>query len=135
MSQYRIPRKNSKYYVEKELYLTTVHFCRQYPTWLAELNIIPDTSKAITYDKEHVKSSNDYDPTSETAMRRAEIERKKNLIDSVADEISQDYKSWLILGICYGLSFFELEERGMLLPRDRYYDMRRRFYYLLSKKI
>lgn len=135
MSQHRIPTKRSKYYIEKELYLTVVHFCRQYPSWIAELSIEPDTSKAITYDKERVQTSSTYDSTVEIAIRRAEIARKKALVEDTAAEISMDNGAWIILGVCYGLTFYQLEQRGLLIPRNRYYDMRREFYYQMAKKI
>lgn len=135
MSQHRIPTKRSKYYIEKELYLTVVHFCRQYPSWIAELSIEPDASKAITYDKERVQTSSTYDSTVEIAIRRAEIARKKALVEDTAAEISRDNGAWIILGVCYGLTFYQLEQRGLLIPRNRYYDMRREFYYQMAKKI
>lgn len=137
MTQYRIPAKSSKYYVERELYLTTVHFCRQYPTWLAELSVDPDSSKAITYDKERVQTSNQSDPTSDIAVRRADIARKVKLVENVAETVaaSRTDAEWLILGVCYGLNAYQLYDRGMLLPRDRYYEMRKMFYYMMSQRL
>lgn len=135
MTQYRIPAKSSKYYVERELYMTVVHFCRQYPTWIAELNIDPDTSRAITYDKECVQTSMTGDMTADLAIRRVKIAEKVKLIDDTAKEVAGSCNSWLILGVCYGIPFFQLVSQGIPCGKDMYYSMRRKFYYLVSKRI
>lgn len=135
MSQYRIPAESSKYYVEKELYLTTVHFCRQYPSWRAELSIQPDTSKAITYDKERVQTSVSGDATAEIAIRRAELSRKVKLVDDTARFIAGTMDKWLILGVCYGIPFYQLLERGIPCGKDLYYNMRRKFYHEMAQRI
>lgn len=135
MSQYRIPSENSKYYVEKELYLTTIHFCKQYPAWIAELNIQPDTSKAITYDRDRVQTSISGDATADLAMRRAELARKARLVETVAEDVAGSMHKWLILGVCYGIPFFQLHDQGMPCGKDLYYNMRRKFYYQMSQRI
>lgn len=135
MSQYWIPSENSKYYVEKELYLTTVHFCRQYPAWLAELNIQPDTSKAITYDRERVQTSVSGDATADLAVRRTEIARKVRLVEGVAAGVAGSMAGWLLLGVCYSIPYYQLHERGIPCGKDLYYLMRKKFYHAMSQKI
>jgi len=135
MTQFRILSKDSKYYVEKELYLTTVHFCRQYPAWIAELSVEPDTSKAITYDKERVQSSNQYDATSEVAIRRADLARKVKLVEDTAAAIAGSMDKWLLLGVCHGMTYYQLQERGIPCGKDLYYMMRRKFYHAMAQRI
>ena len=135
MSQYRTPTAKSKYYVPKEVYLTTLHYCRQYPLWLAELETEPDASKAIAYDKERVQSSNSYDATSEIAMHRVDIAQKKARVDDVSASVAGDLAQWLRLGVCYGLTYPDLAARGIPCADRTYYRMRKRFYYELSKII
>lgn len=129
------PTQNSKYYVPKEVYLTVIHFCRQYPLWVAELETEPDASKAITYDKERVQTSNQYDATSEIAMHRHQISQKKEIIDRISSEVAGDMAQWLRLGVCYGLTYSDLEARGIPCASKTFYRMRKRFYYELSKVI
>ena len=81
MTQYRTPRPTSKYYVPEEVYKTTVHYCRQYPLWKQELEADPDASKAIDYSADRVQTSSQPDPTSDIAMRRATIRRKKETVE------------------------------------------------------
>lgn len=135
MSQYRVPTERSKWYIQKEVYLTVIHYCRQYPLWAAELETEPDASKAIVYDKERVQSSNKYDATSEIAMHRHVIAQKKAVIDKVSEEVAGDMAKWLRLGVCYGMTFPDLEARGIPCADKTYYRMRKRFYYEVSKII
>lgn len=135
MTQYRTPRTTSKYYVPKEEYLTVVHFCRQYPLWVAELGIEPDTSKGVSYDKERVQSSNQYDPTSELAMRRERLSRKKQLVDDTARAVADAMGKWLVIGVTQGLTYYQLRLKGMPCGKNMYSSLRQRFYFELSKKI
>ena len=135
MSQYRTPTTKSTYFLDKEVYLTTLHYCKQYPLWVAELDTEPDTSKAIVYDKEKVQTSNSYDATSETAMRRIEIAKKKAKVDEISVMVAGDMAHWLRMGVCYGSTFPALEAKGIPCVSKTYYRLRRRFYYELSKVI
>lgn len=135
MTQYRLPKKTSKYYVPGEVYLTVVHFCRQYPLWKAELDTSVDSGIGIDYSKVRVQTSNQYDATAELAMRRAEIARKKDLVDSVAEEVAGELSKWLVLGVGNGLTYYQLRERGIPCGKEMYYAVRRRFYYEMSKRI
>lgn len=135
MVQFRTPTERSKYYVPKEVYLTVIHFCRQYPLWVAELETEPDASKAITYDKERVQTSNQFDATSEIAIHRHMIAEKKAVIDRISADVAGDLAQWLRLGVCYGLTFPDLEARGIPCAVNTYYRMRKRFYYEVAKVI
>lgn len=135
MSQHRILTTSNQYYIPKEEFLTVLHYCKQYPLWCAELATDPDSSKAITYDKERVQTSNQYNPTEEIAMRRAEIARKKRMLEEVVHEAATGLYDWMILGVCYGMTFYQLEQRGIPCGKNYYYDKRRRIYYEISRRI
>lgn len=137
MSKYRTPSENSDYYIPKEDYLTAIHYALRYPLWKEEVDCMADTSKAITYDKDKVQTSSDYDATFEAAVRISDsypmtrIRMIDNIISLVAD--GQDY--YLRLGVCYGLTYNQLRTRKMPMGHRQYYEMRRKFYYELSKRI
>lgn len=137
MSKYRLPSENSDYYIPKEDYLTAIHYALRYPLWKEEVDCMADTSKAITYDKDKVQTSSDYDATFEAAVRISDsypmtrIRMIDNIISLVAD--GQDY--YLRLGVCYGLTYNQLRTRKMPMGHRQYYEMRRKFYYELSKRI
>ena len=135
MSKYRTPSENSKYYITKEDYLTAIHYSKRYPIWKEEVKDMADTAGAIRYDKDRVQTSGNYDSTFEAAVRIMEKQHKLQLIDDTIHDVADGMDYWLRLGVCYGLKFNELKGKGMPCERDKYYLIRRMYYYKLSKKI
>lgn len=135
MSEIRIPHKKSRYFLPKETFLTVVHYCKQYPLWVAELNALADPRKAIAYTKDKIESSGNSDPTFEYATRRAKIEEKKSKVDEVSEIVAGMMSQWLILGVCYGFTFQQLHEKNIPCGKDLYYKMRRQFYFEMAKRV
>ena len=135
MTKIRSPKQNSKYYLPKEVFLTAVHFCLQYPYWLSELNLVFDARQGIAYDKDRVQTAGNYDSTSSLGIKRAEMSKKVDLINDTAKEVADHQFVWLILGCCYGEPYYKLQQRGIPYGKDLYYKQRRLFYYKLSEKI
>lgn len=134
--QYRRPRRKSKYWVEPEIFDSVVTYCRCYPLWVKELQTLPDTSKAIVYDKDRVQTSGDYDATAETAMRREELARKVKLIEDTASEAAPEMRAWLIRGVTdKGVTLNDLLAQGMPWNKNVYAKARAYFYYLMSRRI
>lgn len=135
MTKYRTLSKNNKYYLPKETFLTVIHYCKQYPEWEAELNACTDTVKAVAYDKDRVQTSLDSDATADLAIRRATISRKKDMVDKTAEEVGGMMYKWLILGVCFDTPYYQLKQRGIPCGKDMYYNLRRKFYYEIAKKV
>lgn len=137
MSKYRPPSRRNKYYIPKEDYLTAIHYSLRYPLWKQELDSFANTAKAIVYDKDRVQSSGDYDSTYEATVKITEgdIAKKVHLIDNTITRTAKGLDDFLRLGVCYGLTFNQLKNKGMPCERDLYYEMRRHYYYELSKQI
>ena len=135
MPKHRSPAIAGAYYIPKETFLTVIHYCKQYPLWVAELEVEPDTGKAITYDAERVQTSNNFDPVSEMAMRRTELKKKKAAIEDVAGRVAGWLDKWILLGVCYDLPYYQLKHRGIPCGKDLYYKLRRKFYYEMAKRI
>lgn len=139
MGHYRTPSKKSKYYLPQQEYLCAIHYALRYPYLLEELNTVAnaDTGQGINYDKERVQTSNQYDVTAEIGIKRAEISDKIDKIVSSLEEATETKteQKFLRLHVCYGFTFWQLEEKGMKCGEYRFSNMRQLFYYLLAKKI
>lgn len=131
----RILSEKNEFYLPKEEFLTVLHFSLQYPNWVQELRTEPDTSKAITYDEERVQTSGGYDACSETAMRRYELAKKKQLVEDTVREVAPEIYEYLLLGVAYGWTFWQLKQKGIQCEKTMYYERRRKFYYILAQKI
>lgn len=127
--------ESKEYWLPKEQYLTAVHYALQYPEWRRKLRENPQTIKGITYDGDKVQSSGDYDPTSDTAMRRHAISKKMRLVEETAREAAPEIYTYLLRGVTYGHSASLLRLDGMPCSERYYLDCRQKFYYLLSHKI
>ena len=137
MGKYRLPKKSSPYYLPCHTYLTCVHYALQYPDWIALLNAERDTRGAIRYDKDHIQVSNDYDSTSETAIRMLDLTEKARKVEQCIELACDDktMERWLKLGVCHGFTVYQLMDKGMPCGRNLYTKMRQRFFYELAKKI
>lgn len=136
MGKYRTLSKNNKYYLPKHTYLTCLHYALQYRDWKAELDANRDTRGAIRYDKDKVQTSG-YDSTSETAIRMIEISDKCALVEDCITTAcdGSNLDRWLKLGVCYGFTFYQLQDNKIPCGRKMYSNIKQRFYYELSKKI
>lgn len=135
MGKYRIPTASSEFYIPKQDYLTAIHWCLRYPLWKAELELEPDSGKAIEYDKDHVQTSNDFDPVSTLAIRRAELSRKVELLESTIRMVDNSIYSYLLMGVGYGFTEAQLRDRGMPCGHNYYYKKRQQILYEIAKKI
>mgnify|MGYP006935984113 CR=1 FL=1 len=135
MGKYRIPTASSEFYIPKQDYLTAIHWCLRYPLWKAELELEQDSGKAIEYDKDHVQTSNDFDPVSTLAIRRAELSRKVELLESTIRMVDNSIYSYLLMGVGYGFTEAQLRDRGMPCGHNYYYKKRQQILYEIAKKI
>lgn len=133
--KYRTLSEKNTYYLPKEEYLTAIHYALRYPLMLAELNDARDTSSAIRYDKDCVQTSPSDDIIMNAALRATELSNKIKLIEDTITLCAEGMESYLKLGVCYGLTFGQLESRGIPCGHKKYYEIRRRFLYELSKRI
>jgi len=133
--KYRILSDKNKYSLPKEDYLTAIHYSLRYPMWVEELRTAADTGSAIRYDRDKVQTSNSSDPTYEVAIRMADLQGRIDMVDEIIKEVAQGMDSFLRLGVCHGLTFEQLKAKNMPCERDKYYNMRRRYYYELAQKI
>jgi len=135
MAKYRELSEKNKYFIPREDYLTAIHYSLRYPLWVAEMQTNADTRGAIRYDKDKIQTSNDYDSTEAVGIKRFELSTKITLVDEAIAESADGMDYYLRLGVCYGLTFEQLKGRGMPCERKKYYQMRRKYYALISAKI
>lgn len=116
----------------KELY----HFCLQYHEWKDELKYKCDTVKSIEIT-DMPTAHNGTDATQELAIRRAELEKKCTLIEEVAREADAGIYQYILKAVTNEGITYNYLQTVMNIPcsKNMYYDRRRKFYWLLSKKI
>lgn len=130
------PVSEKKYGISKHKFLQIYHFCMQYNEWLDELAYKTNTVKSA--DASECCSGGAASSATETlAVRRAELNRCRELVEQTCMEADGDIHQWLLKAVTNeGISYTYLKER-MNIPcgKKMYYDRRRKFYWLMSKKI
>lgn len=126
-----ISEKN-QYYIPKERYLELKHFCRQYPNWTDELwNLCLTKGPQIEAGRRQTEYG---DPVPEIVMKVDALDRKISMVTKAATDAAPDYWGYILASVTEGKSYTYLTMRDDLrCPRDTYYILIRKFYWLLDK--
>lgn len=125
----------NKYYIDKHRHYELKHFCLQYPYWKKEYaaysNIGPNLSKFEQIYSNSMMS----DPTANWAIKRAYYSEKIELVERIAKETDYILYKYILKAVTEGLSYTYLKNT-LRIPasRDHYYNLYRRFFWLLSKE-
>ena len=136
MTDVRIPAPTSKWYIPKQAFLTAKHFAYQYQEWKDELSTLETGLGSPNFNG---MPHGNYlsNPTAEIAERRAELDEKIKLVEQTAREVAPDMYRWLLKAVtAEGTTYTYLRNvMGIPCGINRFTDIRRHFYYELSKKI
>ncbi len=124
-NDYRLPRHRS---------YELRHFCWQYPEWkkvyefLQNVDSLPPNMDSLPHKKEPGK------PTERVAIARTYYADRIRMVEETAESTSPEMAAYILKGVAYGHSYEELRTK-FAIPCDRntYYDLLRRFFWLLDK--
>ena len=133
--------KKNELYIDKHAFYMAYHFALQYPEWKRQYaELIGAPVKAVDY-KDSPHGTGMGDPTSRIAMRTSILRSNIEVIESTALIAGRDLAEFLLYAVTTeGVTFNYLRTGRCPLgviscERTKYYQMRRLFYYLLSKRI
>ena len=123
----------NKYWIEKHRYLELKHFCLQYPIWKKAYEGLDGLSKRPA-DLAKYSTSFKSDPTVRCAEAMAYYSERIEMIDNVAKDTDAELASYILQGVTDEVSYDHLKAR-LDIPccKDVYYDLYRRFFWLLNK--
>lgn len=126
--------KKNQYHLPKHRYYELVHFCLQYPDFVKEYNEMnleirsPKNSRVGNSQKQ-------FKPTEEIATKRAILKENIELIEESAKEAGRDLYRYLLLGVTKGYAYPYLSTKlDMPCCRASYYEMYRKFFYVLNAR-
>ena len=133
--------KRNELYIDKHAFYMAFHFAMQYPEWKKQYaDMIGGATKAVDYnDMPHGTGTGD--PTARIAMRSSILRGNIELIESTALIAGRDLAEYLLYAVTNeGVTYKYLQSGQCSLGkvpcgRNQFYQMRRLFYYLLSKKL
>ncbi len=129
------PLNKRKYEISKHRFYELYHFCLQYNDWLQELNLLSEI-KSTAFDG--MPYGQGYsDRTGNLAIRKSVLKEKCELIEKTAEEADADICKYILKAVTNEGVTYAYLKTVLDIPcgKDLYYNRRRRFYYLLSKKI
>lgn len=129
------PMNSRKYEISKHRFYELYHYCLQYKEWKDALRYSTDTVKGvIVSDMPH--GSGTGDPTSNLAIKRAILSDRCKVIEDTAKEADAELWEYLLKGVTDENASYTYLRQVMNIPcgKNYYYEKRRKFYYLLSKK-
>ena len=126
--------KRSKYYISRHIFMTVYHYCLNYDEWVSEYNLNVGLRKGE--GEGGGRSKGEQDPTSEQAIRLADLYQKIETIRSAAYAAEPELYDYLLAYVTQSdMTFDKLKARGMPCERKMFYDRRRKFYWIMSKKL
>ena len=124
----------NKYFISRHRYYELLHFCLQYPDFKklrAGMDFlagkrpdgaIPDKSNRVS------------DPTSKCAEVYMYYSERIDMIEKAAKETDEFFSVYILKGVTEGYSFDYLKNSlGMPCCRQSYYNLYRRFFWILNK--
>lgn len=130
-----LSRKN-KWWISKHSYYAAYHFAMKYGEWKDEYKNLDNTLSSPGYDN-MPHGSGISRPTEDDGIKKAELKTKINLIEDTVKETDGDMYKWLLRAVTKEGCTYNYLRKVMKMPygRNTFYDRRRKFYYILSKKI
>jgi hypothetical protein len=131
------PINKDKYGIDTNRFLEIKYHCLQYPEWRRELAELTNTIKAMQYGQEGKGSPSQASQTEHLAIKRMELEEKCKRIEQTAIEADTVIYPWILEGVTTDYATYRYLRDSKKIPcgKKMYYERRRKFYYLMSKKI
>ncbi len=134
------PISEKKYGISKNAFGTAYRYCLQYPEWKAELR---DRKRKTGVKSPHITgmpgAHGSRSQVEQQALDNVELERKIEKVEETVREAAGEdeglYSYLLLYVTTEGATFHWIKSKGIPCERTRFYELRRKFYYLMARKI
>lgn len=125
--------EKNKYWIEKHRYYELKHFCLQYPIWKKAYLSLDDFGRHPT--EIAIFSNTHTNPTAKCAEARSFYFDRMEMVEQAAIATDADLSSYILKAVTEGVSYAHLKVR-LEIPccKDVYYDLYRRFFWILNTK-
>jgi hypothetical protein len=127
--------EKNQYWIEKHRYYELKHFCMQYPLWRRSYNVLDGMSRPSSYDAIFCKNYTHADPVAKHIEAREFYFNRMRMVEQTAIATDKELYRYILKGVTEGISYDFLKAR-LEIPccKDTYYDLYRRFFWLLSQE-
>lgn len=127
-----------KYNISNYRFRELFYFCLQYEEWKEALKEMRNPLKGLQYSGMPSSCSGiPGNPTEKIGIASAELSHKCALIEAAARAADPELYEYIIFAVTHeNITFKYLKaQKNIPCERDRYYNSRRKFYYVLDKKM
>ena len=127
--------EKNHYWIERHRYYELKHFCLQYPLWKKAYSMLDGLSRNQEFIASFPKVSEISDPTQRCATARAFFSERMRMIERIAYETDPTLSTYILKGVTQGVRYDYLRVNDDIpCCKDVYYELYRRFFWLLSKE-
>ena len=125
-----------KYAISNYRFRELYYFCLQYEEWQQKLKEKQNPLKGMQYSGMPSSGTVGH-PTESIAIECAELSTKCNAVESAARAADPELYEYIIYAVTHENITFNFLKMQKDIPceRDRYYDRRRKFYFVLDKML
>ena len=122
------------YWIERHRYYELKHFCLQYPLWKKARSALDGFGK-MPIDTIPISNTNIIsNPTEKCVEARAFYSDRISMVEKIAKETDDSLGNYILKAVTEGVSYDCLRTRlDMPCCKDAYYNLYRRFFWLLNK--
>lgn len=123
------------YRMDRHRYYELKHFCMQYPLWKKRYLSMIDYPSGMPFQIIFSKGGVQKDTVTEHIDERLYYADRIAMIEQAAVETDKGMAGYIIEGVTQGISYDILKmRRGVPCCKDVYYELYRKFFYILSTK-
>lgn len=124
-----------KYNINKHRFMELYHCCLQYNDWKEFLTVNQDTMKSPMITEMPIPISGKSDKTCVLAIKRAELERKCQIIEDAARAADEQLYEYIIKAVTNEGITYNYLQSVMKIPcsHNTWYKVRRKFYWTLDR--
>ena len=124
--------ERSKYWIPKHRYYELKHYCLQYLHWK---KLYHSLEFKMEVKNGEVRSLNEERPVEKLAVIRSDCKRAMELVERTCKDATDELWEYLFKAVTEGLSYLQLQMLyEMPCGKDMYYDVYRKFFYILSQR-
>ncbi len=126
--------EKKKYYIERHRYYELKHFCLQYTLWRKAYNSVDGYSGRCIDGVVTAKTNRISDPVLRLAEERLYYSNRMRMIENAAEETDPVIGKYILTAVTEGRSYVNMKSRfNVPCSKDVYYELYRRFFWLLSQ--
>ena len=127
--------EKSPWWISRQRYYELKHFCLQYPEWKKQIRYLDGLQSQAPYSQIPKTATNDIsDPVAKVAILRSGLTRKIDIVEEAARQAGEDLSVYILESITEGLSYSVLlAKRRIPCNKNEYYDIYRKFFWILDK--